>query len=524
VPALRVSASGKRAKWCGVAACDSWDCPRCARGKADKWSHRIGACIAEAADQGWRAYFLTLTQSHTSGDTLASLVRGAREGWRRVRRVAASHHDVKGLVGAIEVTLGARGWHVHYHAILWTDDPTTEAERAMAERYGASVARPALGFVPAWFAHGETSRADYARQTAQIAELKAAPKTTASEAYRVKEEIYRIQEDRRWTLARALRLWHCEAPLWTLRYALVQAWAGGVARTGRPRPDWRRQDLRPCKHEHTGAALVAYMIKTGYELAGQPYKRGRGDAHTPGSILHSAAAGCHEGRRAWREYREALAGVHRIQGVASMEKRLCIGEPPPVQSIHIRTVDHVAYFNARRISYDRLLVRLAELPPLIYIGGAGGLRGGPAEAARVIDDAGQYATCADWRQSAAEVLGVVNLLRAGGSWRDARGSGAEPVALALQSMYCLWGIDGHTNDNRCPDGRHENRRLAERLGREIAGADRGSGRRLDTLPPGRVSVSRGRRQPDRGGASAMGESLRAERKPDRPNTATDLAG
>lgn len=479
---LKLSPSGRRARWTGVASCRSWDCPRCARHKADHIAHRLSGCIDTARDRGWYAHFVTLTMGHAVTDTLARCVRAARAGWSRVRRLLSGLPYVGGVVSAIETTLGSSGWHVHCHAIVWTTDPLESG----IGWHGRSTQNMAA----------QLAEHEYRGQVAQLDALHACRPQSASEAFVLRDVIRDLEDEQRAGKTRACRLYWAVAPLWYFETQLVDAWQDGVADSGMWRPNWRQQRIQPAKVEDHG--LVRYILKTAYEISGQPYKRGRGTSFTPRGLLESAAAGCHEARRAWREYREATAGMHRIQGLHALERTLDVrsGPGPQEEPIHVASVDKVAYLSARRISYDRLLVRVCEWEPL----------GSVVAAQEIIERAGPMAGGARWRRAASEVLGPVRLIGAGGSVWDCRGSAVGGLAYAIESMYNnsyersalsdefaelrqrrqkWWDYERSTDNDDPGTDPGTNKQLAHGLARRAAKRGQSYVRRLASLQKGR---------------------------------------
>jgi hypothetical protein len=405
---------GKRARWHGVAHCASWDCPRCARRKADKAAGRLAQCLEGTRKLGWAPYLVTLTMPHKPTDTLRRCMRAAREGWKVTRRKLSDTGYVRGMVAAYETTLGKSGWHVHVHAIVWTDSDLTSRwdwwTSKVDEVYGVRELE------------------------LQLRNLKARKTDTATQRFKKRDEVFFAEEELRAARAQVCKTGMGRSDLWAFEYMISTTWAEGVAKTGMARPDWRRQDVRRAKDtQGTGdqADVVRYILKTAYELAGAGYKTGRGDSFTPAEILSSAAGGCSEGRRAWEEYRLAMVGVHRVQGIAALEKKLekesATVAPEPREEPHlIARVQRPAWYSCRRITYDRLLVRVAEL-------------GDPLDAARIVGKAGPYAMARDWRRAAAETLGPQRLVgECGGSWSDCDGTSVELEARSLRRFIEKW--------------------------------------------------------------------------------------
>lgn len=500
-PALVLNEAGTRARWAGVARCEAWDCPRCARSKADKAAGRLAAVVEAARERGWHAYFLTLTQAHTSHDTLQRCITAARAGWAAAKRAMRRHDDWRGAVSAVEVTLGRRGWHVHVHAIVWTVRPLED------------------GSAWDWSPAAQATKAAVADYQEHVDGVRARRCTSNTQRFAKRDELELAEDHVRACTVEALGRrnpgravkrggWQTPiltAPRFAFETSIVDAWCDAVSRGGMVRPDWRRQDMRDAHVRQS--ELVRYVLKTAYEIAGAPYKRGRGASFAPAAILESAAGGCHQARRAWREYREATAGLHRLQGLPALEKKLAIedeNEPrPPAQ--FVLALDVQAYYAARNIAHDRLLVRICESEWL----------GGPTGARRMARRAGRYATAEDWRHAGAVELGAVRMIAAGVPVWDARGSAAEATVYTVANWYALREREhGHYDSDCSTYNGDKHRRVADRLAREITGGGNNNPRRLVTLAARRGGLANRRRDAWRTRISPVGEGLRPTRQPD----------
>lgn len=137
-----------RASYSGLATCGSvWACPCC--------SSRINATRADElrqAVEGWHAQggtvaLLTLTMRHRRGVSLGtywealSPALAASVGGRYSRaRKAKQAAGLFGYVITREATYGANGWHLHAHALLFLNAPTTEALDELGSAFYAAWA------------------------------------------------------------------------------------------------------------------------------------------------------------------------------------------------------------------------------------------------------------------------------------------------------------------------------------------------------------------------------------------------
>jgi hypothetical protein len=147
---LKVSAAGsdRNAGFAGLATCGSpWACPVCSGKIAPVRATDIQAATAAWHKMKRRLVFLTLTMRHNAGQTLEELWDALTYAWGRVtsgdgwledqreygslipREVKSGEHKGKiitenriGFTRVVEVTHGAKGWHVHIHALLFVKD------------------------------------------------------------------------------------------------------------------------------------------------------------------------------------------------------------------------------------------------------------------------------------------------------------------------------------------------------------------------------------------------------------------
>lgn len=148
--ALKVTADGsdRSAGFAGLATCGSpWACPVCSGRIAPVRATDIQAATASWHKRGRRLVFLTLTMRHNAGQTLEQLWDALTYAWGRVTSGGGWLDDQalygslisrevktgkrKGMVvtekrigftRVVEVTHGAKGWHVHIHALLFVKD------------------------------------------------------------------------------------------------------------------------------------------------------------------------------------------------------------------------------------------------------------------------------------------------------------------------------------------------------------------------------------------------------------------
>ena len=407
----------RRASWVGIAKCDSWDCPRCARGKAGRAARRLAACMAAAKAAGWTPWFLTLTMAHGTGDSLERCVRAAREGWRQTRRKLTAHPDVRGHVVAWEVTLGRSGWHLHAHVLVFTAgdmggcwalySPARDGERA---GYGELLTRERRKLVDQIDALSRGHETNTQRMRA------------LRERARCQRDLWTMEGDLSRYVYHELRAFHRQ---------IATAWCAGVARTGMDRPAPWRQHLERAKDDDEG--IVNYMVKTAYEVTGGATKRGRRGSWTPRGILELSSTGHLQAWSAWREYRDAMHGLHRIAGIPHLEKQLVITADVQLpRPAIIGAISAPTYAALRSDSLDQPIIKMVDVGCVVE--GAWSVRDW-------LGTMGEFETVADLRLSAA---------------RHWAGGCMMLHALALD-LIRVGDVHGHRLDIDHPGGREDPR-------------------------------------------------------------------
>lgn len=143
---IRVSDTdhGRRAGLSGLQSCGSpWACPVCARKIGAERSEEVARALTTVAEQGGSAALITLTMRHHKGHKLPALWDALSSAWSSVTGGSGYTRDVGtfGIIGwvrTVEVTHGACGWHVHTHALVALDGPTSpEMMEALGDRWFA---------------------------------------------------------------------------------------------------------------------------------------------------------------------------------------------------------------------------------------------------------------------------------------------------------------------------------------------------------------------------------------------------
>lgn len=111
----------------GASSCGSvWSCPVCQARIRQRRTDEVKHLAKWHASNGGRLVMLTLTLSHSTLDSLVTLVEGLCDAWRRYQRSAEwglIREHLEGQSRALEVTHGflsdlSYGWHPHLHVLL----------------------------------------------------------------------------------------------------------------------------------------------------------------------------------------------------------------------------------------------------------------------------------------------------------------------------------------------------------------------------------------------------------------------
>lgn len=126
------------AGFAGLERCGSvWACPSCAEKIAAQRGSDLAAGVERWLGAGHGAVMLTLTMRHHAGQALAELWDAKSRAWAAVHRTAAwrgsattigdqQRYGIAGWVTGTECTHGRAGWHVHVHALIFTETPLSD--------------------------------------------------------------------------------------------------------------------------------------------------------------------------------------------------------------------------------------------------------------------------------------------------------------------------------------------------------------------------------------------------------------
>ncbi len=111
----------QRARFSGLQVCGSvWLCPCCGKRISEVRRSELNQLLAWSRSQDLVPVMLTLTARHKRGDKLAEQLKAMKKAKRRLRQRRewrAIKERIVGTVTATEVTVGAAGWHTHFHEI-----------------------------------------------------------------------------------------------------------------------------------------------------------------------------------------------------------------------------------------------------------------------------------------------------------------------------------------------------------------------------------------------------------------------
>ncbi|MGE3621077.1 MAG: protein rep [Acidimicrobiia bacterium] len=117
------------AHFSGLQSCGSvWSCPVCAAKIRQHRADELDGGLGRWLDAGHGVTFVTFTLPHQWGDRLDVTFDAAEKAWRSVRnsrawRAEMVRFGVRHYIRAIEVTVGANGWHPHVHVLILTRRP-----------------------------------------------------------------------------------------------------------------------------------------------------------------------------------------------------------------------------------------------------------------------------------------------------------------------------------------------------------------------------------------------------------------
>lgn len=115
----------------GIGVCGSvWLCPVCTAKIRAARAKELGQAAEKHIGEGGSLLMVTLTVRHHRSDRLATLLQGLSGAWVSLQQSArwrSLREDLVGTVKALEVTVGANGWHPHYHFLLFVKNGRREA-------------------------------------------------------------------------------------------------------------------------------------------------------------------------------------------------------------------------------------------------------------------------------------------------------------------------------------------------------------------------------------------------------------
>lgn len=113
----------------GVETCGSvWTCPVCGGKIMRKRAEEVSAAVNMHTEGGGNVYFLTLTAPHLLAENCITVLDRVRVSWRKLlagnpwKRIR-ERHGISDYIRAVEPKHGRNGWHIHIHALLFTDRP-----------------------------------------------------------------------------------------------------------------------------------------------------------------------------------------------------------------------------------------------------------------------------------------------------------------------------------------------------------------------------------------------------------------
>lgn len=157
--AVKLTGSGadSKAGFSGLATCGStWACPVCSAKIGRRRAADVSSAVAGWQSQGHKVVMVTLTMRHRRGQRLADLWDSLSYAWGRVtsgrawtedcarfgaviprqiktgKRAGQTDYSPRiGFARVVETTHGAKGWHVHVHALMFVSGDVAETSLGM---------------------------------------------------------------------------------------------------------------------------------------------------------------------------------------------------------------------------------------------------------------------------------------------------------------------------------------------------------------------------------------------------------
>lgn len=290
----------------GAAPCGIRSCPNCGPRIQAKRRDELAEAIEAAKRSGLRVLFLTLTVSHSTRDSLDSLLdvvlacwKGLTHGrwWTDLKRTFGLRHFVR----VVECKRGEHGWHPHLHVLLFLDQHSVSATTTLGG--SRPIRSPGAAEGRARVARSGGSR------TGRLPETVSVPASA---------EGGRVQRD---------------AALFRL---LAGKW-GQLVRAAGLHASVLGQDLRPVSDGDV-SRLAGYFSKEmsaegmAWEMTGENSKGG-GASLTPYELLVAGADGQESFRRLFREYEQATKGRRLIGYSTGLRKMLELAPPATADEI-----------------------------------------------------------------------------------------------------------------------------------------------------------------------------------------------
>lgn len=143
-----IETNGERSRLAGVHTCDSAVCPVCAPKIAMQHAKELAAACTAAYAKGWRVLHITYTLSHHKGESLEHVLSSIASARRKYFTAGRGYQSVKKQAGiegsarSLESTVGANGWHPHFHELLFcSGEIPDDFEAQLKTLWGAAVAK-----------------------------------------------------------------------------------------------------------------------------------------------------------------------------------------------------------------------------------------------------------------------------------------------------------------------------------------------------------------------------------------------
>ena len=145
-----IKSSTGKASTVGLVQCGSvWTCPVCAAKINERKAKELRDGFNSALSQNLTVSLVTFTAPHTASDTIQSLKDKMSSAMSSFWQGGASQrfkakYGIKGFVRSFEVRYGEKGWHPHFHLVVFSEFDIKIAEQEVLKRWQSACVKSGL--------------------------------------------------------------------------------------------------------------------------------------------------------------------------------------------------------------------------------------------------------------------------------------------------------------------------------------------------------------------------------------------